>query len=366
MAPPGQPASPPSTSGPTAPTTTPSPAPSPIQPVAPSISGRSTPLQRPDVMEAPAPRRPEPVMGPPPLPPPGPQPPPPSDSAADPMLGPLPPAGPSIAPEAGPRSAQDDDDPALDGTPSPDAALAEASTAKSSERYPHRGIVGDLRVGTLGCIGPMCRDERHAVSPGVRVGGFFGGNIRGWVELGIAGGWGTMKPGITPGTNALLLYGLDPAVLQQALFAQAAGLLNVDLAGLAVSEAQMRSVQAGPRLRIHLRPRGRVGAFVGTGAGYHLLRNRYETGLGPLGLDFHGVEVPVEANLSVYVRPHLAVGVQFDYMWTWYGLAVLDHPQQRVALPMRVLQAAGEQQGVDLRGELPQLWTVGLALRGRL
>ncbi|MCA9712302.1 MAG: hypothetical protein KDK70_41080, partial [Myxococcales bacterium] len=226
--------------------------------------------------------------------------------------------------------------------------------------------VADLRIGTLGCIGSMCRSGRHDVSPGVRVSGFLGGNIRGWVELGLAGGWGTLKPGITPGTNVLLLYGLDPAVLQQALFAQAAGLVNIDFAGLAVSDASMRATQAGPRLRIHLRPRGRVGAFVGSGVGYNLLRTRYETGLGTVGLDFHGVEVPVEANLSVYVVPRVAVGVQFDYMWTWYGLTVFDHPQQRAAMPLGVLQAAAQQQQVDLRGELPQLWTVGLAVRGRL
>ncbi len=324
------------------------PGPKVVQPTSPA-----TPLQRPAAMTEP-----------------GPTPRATSTTPAPQPIGPQPPpvAGPTIAPEAGPRSPatpEPIEDPAFDGTPSPDAALAE-QTEDERTRYPHKGIVADLRLGTLGCIGAMCRDERHGVRPGVRVGGFLGGNIRGWVELGLAGGWGTMKPGVTPGTNALLLYGLDPGVLQQALLAQAAGVLNVDLAGLAVNDAQMRSVQAGPRLRVHLIPRGRVGAFVGSGVGYHLLRNRYDTGVGSVGLDFHGIEVPVEANLSVYVLPRLAVGIQFDYMWTWYGLAVLDHPQQRAALPMGVLQAAGEQQGVDLRGELPQMWTLGLALRGRL
>ena len=114
-------------------------------------------------------------------------------------------------------------------------------------------------------------------------------------------------------------------------------------------------------------PRGRVGAFIGSGVGYNLLRTRYQTGVGPVGLDFHGVEVPVEANLSVYVLERLAIGVQFDYMWTWYGLARTGSPpSSAAAVPMSVLQAAAQQQSVDLRGELPQLWTLGLAIRGRL
>lgn len=279
----------------------------------------------------------------------GPQPPPPPaiSTAPPPPADPLPPA-PAAAAGSGPHAAvlEDADDP--------------------KKRFEHRGIVIGARVGTQGCLGTMCRGGRHDVSPGVRVGGFLGGNIRGWVEMGLGGGWGTLRPQVEPGTNALLLYGLNPTVLSQALQAQAAGLINVNLAGLAVSDASMRVAQAGPRLRIHLLPRGRVGAFVGSGVGYHRLRSRYETAIGPLGLDFHGIEVPVEANLSVYVLPRLAVGVQFDYSWTWYGLAVLDHPQQRVAMPMGVLQLAAQQQSVDLRGELPQMWNLGLALRGRL
>ncbi|MCX4247601.1 hypothetical protein [Paraliomyxa miuraensis] len=241
----------------------------------------------------------------------------------------------------------------------------DAPRAAGPRSIEHRGVVADVRVGMLGCRGAFCR-QGHDARPGARVGGFLGGNVRGWFEAGIGGGWGTLSSNVTPGTNALLLYGLDPAVLQQALWAQAAGLLQVDLAGLAVQENELRAAQLGPSFRVHFVPRGRIGAFVGSGVGYNLLRTRYQTAVGLVGLDFHGIEVPVEANLSVYLMEHLAVGLQFDYMWTWYGVAVLDHPQQRVALPMGVLQAAGEQQGVDLRGQLPQLWTLGLAVRGRL
>lgn len=276
------------------------------------------------------------------------------------------PLGPAAGPEQ-PSPAPVSAAAVAEPSPLPDAhgTLAEEAEAPRPE-LPHRGAVADFRVGTLGCIGAFCRASGHDVTPGVRLGGFIGGNVRGWFEAGIGGGWGTMTPHITPGTNALLLYGFDPNLLQQALLAQAAGLLSVDLAGLAVTDAKIRSAQAGPAVRVHFIPRGRIQAFVGSGVGYNLLRARYQTAAGEVGLDFHGVAVPVEANLSVYLLRNLAVGVQFDYMWTWQGAAVLDHPLQRLALPVSVLQAAGEQQGIDFRGQMPQMWSVGLALRGRL
>jgi hypothetical protein len=248
--------------------------------------------------------------------------------------------------------------------PVPDAALV-ATAEPPRKRFQHKGIVADFRIGTLGCIGGLCRGA-HDVSPGVRLGGFFGGNIRGWVELGIGGGWGTLGSKVAPGTNAMLLYGLDPNVLQYALLAQAAGLIDVNLSGLSVQDDQLRAAQVGPSLRVHLLPRGRFGAFVGTGVGYNVLRARYQTPMGDVGMDFHGLDVPVEANFSVYVLENLAVGMQFDYMWTWYGLAVLDHPQAKIPIPMRLLEPSAATQGIDVRSQLPQFWTLGLAIRGRV
>lgn len=273
--------------------------------------------------------------------------------------------GPQPAPIAAPTVAPAAPAAATPTEPSePEAALV-AKAEPPRKKYQHKGLVADFRIGTLGCIGVFCRGA-HDVSPGVRLGGFLGGNIRGWVELGVGGGWGTLGSKVSPGTNAMLLYGLDPNVLQLALLAQAAGLINVDLAGLAVQDDQLRAAQFGPSMRVHLLPRGRIGAFVGTGVGYNVLKARYKTAIGDVGMDFHGIDVPVEANLSVYVLENLAVGVQFDYMWTWYGLAVLDHPQQKIPIPMRLLQGTAATQGVDVREQLPQFWTLGLAIRGRL
>jgi len=328
----------------------------------------STPVQRPAVQIQPVtPSQPRtaPVVGP--EPPPvreiGPQP--------APTVTPSPaPTGPAVTTTAIPTSAKPAAAPrpvvtseASDEAPAA-ALVAEAEPPR--KRFQHQGIVADFRIGTLGCIGALCRGG-HDVSPGMRLGGFLGGNIRGWVELGVGGGWGTLSSKVAPGTNALLLYGLDPNVLQAALLAQAAGLINVDLAGLAVQGGdQLRAAQLGPSMRIHLLPRGRFGAFVGSGVGYNVLRARYQTALGDVGMAFHGIDVPVEANFSVYVHEHIAVGLQFDYMWTWYGLAVLDHPQQKIPIPMRLLQGTPATQGVDVREQLPQFWTLGLAIRGRL
>lgn len=277
---------------------------------------------------------------------------------------PAPVAAPTVAPAPAARMTPAEPSEPDAADPVPAAALV-TKAEPPRKKYLHKGLVADFRIGTLGCIGAFCRGA-HDVSPGVRLGGFLGGNIRGWVELGVGGGWGTLGSKVAPGTNAMLLYGLDPNVLQLALLAQAAGLISVDLAGLAVQDDQLRVAQFGPSMRVHVLPRGRIGAFVGTGVGYNVLRARYKTAIGDVGMDFHGLEVPVEANLSVYVLEHLAVGVQFDYMWTWYGLAVLDHPQQKIPIPMRLLQGTAATQGVDVREQLPQFWTLGLAIRGRL
>lgn len=280
--------------------------------------------------------------------------------AAEPMPDPV--ADPVSEPEPAPPVAHD-----------PSVAKAEPHTAGALRRnkdrdvrFPHRGAIFEAQIGTMGCVRALCDDSRHAISPGVRLNGFLGGNIRGWVELGLGGGWGTMRSSVASGTNALSMYGLDPGLLQQALAAQAAGLIDIDFSGLATSRARMSSVNVGPVARVHFIPRGRIAAWAGSGVGYHLLRNKYETLAGTVKLDFHGLAVPIEAGLGVFVHENIAVTAQFDYLWTWYGLAVLDHPDQRAAVPVAALQAAADLQNVDLRGQLPQFWTLGFGIRGRL
>ncbi|MBL4688248.1 MAG: hypothetical protein JKY37_26915 [Nannocystaceae bacterium] len=100
--------------------------------------------------------------------------------------------------------------------PSPHVALATSADPPepSDDRIPHRGLVVDANVGVLGCFATSCK-QRHAATPGVRVGGFIGGNIRGWVSIGVAGGWGTLSPDPPPGSDVLGLYGLDADALMR-------------------------------------------------------------------------------------------------------------------------------------------------------
>jgi hypothetical protein len=339
-----------------------------------TLAGDPPPIQRPTGMVAPAPapayRAPTaPVTTSPPV----------AASPPAPTVQPNAIVAPSPAPAD--DSAADPTQPATEPAPAPPAridaqSMPEASgpgnagalrrTHDEDEPFPHRGFVADVLIGPMGCVKGMCEGDRHAISTGVRASGFIGGNIRGWVELGLGGGWGSMRSRAAPGTNALLMYGLDPWLLQQALSAAAAGLLKVDLAGLSTTRTRMQTAQAGPMARINFIPRGRMLAWGGAGLEYHLLRNRYDTQSGPVRLDFHGLAVPIQAAVGVYVHEHVAITAQFDYLWTWYGLAVLDHPDQKTAIPVAVLQQAAQLQGVDLRGELPQFWTVGIGLRGRI
>ncbi len=280
------------------------------------------------------------------------------------------PAPPSAAPAVGPAPPPTIPPEGLDPTlASEDGKRSAGSLHRRKDEdvaFPHRGFVADIGVGPMGCVRGMCDGDRHAISTGVRTFGFIGGNIRGWVDLGLGGGFGAMRSKAAPGTNALLMYGLDPGLLQQALNAAAAGLLDIDLAGLATTRVRMQTAQVGPMARVHFVPRGRMLAWAGTGLNYNLVRNKYDTASGNVRLDFHGIAVPIEAAIGVHVHANVAIAAQFDYLWTWYGLAVLDHPQQKQALPVAVMQEAAQLQGVDLRGELPQFWSVGIALRGRV
>ncbi|MEM6996224.1 MAG: hypothetical protein AAF721_37300 [Myxococcota bacterium] len=328
-----------------------------------ATSVRRPPIQRPDNLQ------PAPIAAPQPAEPLAPQSSAPTSSptpSAAPTSSPAP--APAIvaapAPVVAPTSAHENAAPA----PRHDAGgLAQSAERKDDrERFPHRGAVADFRLGAFGCLRSVCNDA-HGAKPGVRLDGFLGGNIRGFVELGLAGGWGALTPEVESGANVLSLYGLDPYALQSSLLGAAAALAPIDFGALAVTgNASLRSTQVGPVARIHFVPRGRALAFVGAGVEYNLFRSRYDTALGAVKLDLHGLAVPIEAGVGVHVHKNIALVAQFDYLWTWYGLAVLDNPIQRMALPVSALDSAAQEQGADFRGELPQFWNVGIGIRGRM
>jgi hypothetical protein len=251
------------------------------------------------------------------------------------------------------------------------AASGSGTTLKKSSvpnprEFEHRGFTFDFRFGTGGCFKAVCSDSRHHATPGIRLDGFLGSNIRGWVDLGVSGGWGTFGAKVDEGTNVLDLYGIDSALLT-ALTSQLGSQLGFDFASLAVSDAKLRMARVGPALRIHFIPRGRFAAFVGTGLGYSLFRAKYTTITSQaVRLDFHGIDVPVEAGFAVHVTKNIAVGLNANYTWARYGLAVIDHPDQKLTAPVRVLdEAMSASQGGNLRKDLPQYWTVGAMVRAR-
>jgi len=265
------------------------------------------------------------------------------------------------------------DDPTAASPPPPRVSSVGATGVRKTatpparqRKFSHQGFTADFRLGALGCVRGLCSGE-HNVRPGFRMDGFIGGNIKGFVDVGLAGGWGALTSDVAPGTNALTLYGLDPYLLQQALTlingGQAPG---IDLTALSVTDSKLRTAQGGPVIRVHFIPRGRFTAYVGSGVQYNLFRARYGTAAGGAKIDFHGIAVPIEAAFGVYVHEHVAVGVQFDYLWTWYALANLDHGSQALTVPVRILDEAARMQSTSLRSQLPQFWTFGLMLRARI
>jgi len=329
-----------------------------------STTPRRAPIQRPVGQATPAPQ-PAPPPAQPVAPPQPATPTPPTSASSSPTSSPAPQsAAPSPAPAA-PSQAQPS--PPHGAAARHDAGgLTQTSEPDKRDALPHKGTVADFRVGVLGCVRAVCKDG-HSTTPGVSLDGFLGGNIRGWAELGLAGGWGAITPHVDDGTNVFSMYGLDAAALQASLLGSLSSVAPIDLVGLTTTgDAQLRTTQVGPVARIHFIPRGRMTAFVGAGIEYNLFRSRYDTSIGNVKLDFHGLAVPIEAGLGVYLHKNVALMAQFDYQWTWYGLAVLDHPARRLAVPVSALQTAADEQNAELRGELPQFWNVGLGIRGRM
>lgn len=222
----------------------------------------------------------------------------------------------------------------------------------------------DARVGAAGCVRSLCTDS-HRASPGLRLDGFVGGNIRGWVDLGISGGWGNYSASVEANTNVLRLYGIEPAQLQ--LAANTMGNpLGFNPFALQVESARLRTARVGPALRVHLIPRGRGIAYVGAGLGYSTFLADYDTAVGDVSLRFHGIDVPLQVGGGVQISEHLAAIVQFDYTFTNYPVARFEHPQQDLTLPVAFLDsAASASSGTAVSDSLPRSWGVGMGLRAR-
>ncbi len=232
------------------------------------------------------------------------------------------------------------------------------------DALPHRGFTIDARVGAAGCLRSMCTSS-HNASPGVRVDGFLGGNIRGFVDLGIAGGWGNYGASVADNENLLRLYGIEPGQLQAAATAMGSP-LGFNPFALQVQSARLRTARVGPSLRIHVLPRGRGIAYFGAGVGYSTFLADYGTSVGNVSMRFHGIDVPLQVGGGVQISKHIAAVVQFDYTFNNYPIARFDHPQESLTLPVAFLDsAARESSGTTVSDTLPRSWSVSTGLRAR-
>lgn len=260
--------------------------------------------------------------------------------------------GPMVPPPEAPRPA---------GEPT---IKKEAPKKSKKDKFKHKGFITEARAGVLGCFGTVCSNN-HGMDPGVQVGGFLGGNLFGFLELGIQGGWGKLNPHVVENSNMLSLYGIDARTLEDEIQVQMnlPPELDLDLAALNVQSAASNAAHGGFALRLHVIPRGRVAAYVGTGFNYQLYRSEYGTPLGDVRMDFHGFSVPIQGGLGVYVHKRIAFTGQFDYLWTRYLVANLDHPLQRILAPVQLLETSSEAVSSDFSKNLPAFWTATAAIR---
>ena len=214
----------------------------------------------------------------------------------------------------------------------------------------HKGFIVDVRLGAMGCTGTICK--RHDAKPGFRIDGLLGRNFLGIIDVGLAGGFGSMRTNVAPGTDGLALYGLDASQLPPEAMA-----LMFDQ--FTINDAKLQAIHAGLDLRIHFVPRGRVDPYVGVGAQYALFRGVYDTPGGKTRMGFHGLGFPLQVGFVGFVHRMIALGVQFDFIPTWYGGVTVRGAPGRFGAPISAIKDVAAMAGIELPGDLPHMWTVG-------
>ncbi|MCB9570370.1 MAG: hypothetical protein H6710_24690, partial [Myxococcales bacterium] len=255
------------------------------------------------------------------------------------------------------RRGTDDDDP------------EEEAKEKDKKREPfkHRGMILEGKIGALGCLRRHCHDQaNHASKPGLALGGFFGGNILGLLDVGLEAAWGQLRPQAYSGRNVLDLYSINGNVLST-LIAEDMGVPSIplDFSTLTVGGIKSRAVHAGPTIRVHIIPRGRLSAYVGAGVHYQLWRNTYQTTGGDFRLSFHGISLPLSAGVGFYVLRKLALNAEFTYDHPFWLAAGIRHPDLNFVAPIALIQDAAEQAGTKLQSDLPTFWSLVLSARMR-
>lgn len=244
---------------------------------------------------------------------------------------------------------------------------AARSRRKTPKKWRHAGMIVEPRFGVLGCTRVFCAGSKgHDEKPGALLGGFIGGNLLGMLDIGVEAQWGTLRPGDLKGKNAVVLYGLDPARVEQALSERLGTEVDVDFNQLIVNSAKARAVSAGPAVRVHFLRKGRGVAYIGTGIHYQLWRNRYETVGGATRMDFHGFMVPFRIGGGAFVHPNIAVLGEFAYHYAFYAITGVSHPELSGVAPLTVIEGAALDAGANLRQGLPHFWSLSVSVRFRL
>ncbi|MCA9663115.1 MAG: hypothetical protein KC486_32575, partial [Myxococcales bacterium] len=256
-----------------------------------------------------------------------------------------------------------------DAEGNPDDDDADDGKKEKRKPYKHRGTILEGKIGVLGCMRRHCKDEaNHNSKPGLALGGYFGRNILGLIDVGLEGAWGRVQPQAYSGRNALDLYGLDPNALTAVIAEEMgvpASMIPVDFNGLTVGDIKSTAVHVGPTLRIHIIPRGRLSAYVGGGVHYQLWRNHYETLGGDFRLSFHGVSLPLSAGVGYYVLRWLNLNAEFTYDHVFWLASGIRHPDLDFVAPILLINDAAIQAGSDLKKDLPTFWSLVLSARFR-
>ena len=247
----------------------------------------------------------------------------------------------------------------------PPKSVRERSEADKRQRFRHGGFILDARVGGTGCMRTHCQGTAgHHAAPGLHLGGFVGFNLFGLIELGLEGGWNTLRPRDVAGRNAMALYGLDPAQLQQAIAADTSlPIPMIDFSSLNVVSATSRAFDVGPSLRIHLIRKGRGLLFVGAGVHYQLWRNKYDTQGGDLSVSVHGASLPLRVGAGAFITRNLALMAEVSYAPAIFGGMTFRLGDQRGLAPFKIIEDAT---GIKIGRGMPHFWTIALTLRFRL
>lgn len=337
--PPDAAASPPSPSEPTAPTTPPSR----TTPPPPTTTPPSTPPTQTPTRTTPPPSTPPPTRTAPPSTPP-----------------------PSASPPSASAPAATDTPAAK---PAKDESVRESTRRRTDEdkkqRFRHGGFILDAKVGGGGCMRTTCQGSAgHNAAPGLHLGGFLGFNLFGLIEVGFEGGWSALRPRDVAGRNALALYGLDPAQLQQAILAdQTLPFPVLDFSSFNVTSAKSRAFDIGPSVRIHLIRKGRGLLFVGAGVHYQLWRNDYKTEGGDLRIDSHGASLPLRVGAGVFLTRNIALMGEVSYAPAIFGGMSFRRGDDRGVVPLKILE---DTTGINVSKNLPHFWSFALTLRFRL